>query len=38
MMDLVVAKYWYLWPAVALARLVGYDPKPDASFRVRLAA
>jgi deazaflavin-dependent oxidoreductase (nitroreductase family) len=37
-MDLVVAKYWYLWPAVALARLVGYDPKPDASFRVRLAA
>lgn len=37
-MDLVVAKYWDLWPAVALARLVGYDPKPDASFRVRLAA
>jgi deazaflavin-dependent oxidoreductase (nitroreductase family) len=37
-MDLVVAKYWYLWPMVALARLVGYDPKPDASFRVRLAA
>jgi deazaflavin-dependent oxidoreductase (nitroreductase family) len=36
-MDLVAAKYWYLWPMVALARLVGYDPKPDASFRVRLA-
>ena len=36
-MDLVVAKYWYLRPFVALAGLVGYDPKPDASFRVRLA-
>jgi deazaflavin-dependent oxidoreductase (nitroreductase family) len=35
--DLVAAKYWYLWPFVALARLLGYDPKPDASFRVRLA-
>jgi deazaflavin-dependent oxidoreductase (nitroreductase family) len=36
-MDLVMAKYWYLWPFIALARLLGYDPKPDASFRVRLA-
>ena len=36
-MDLVAAKYWYLWPLVGLARLLGYDPKPDASFRVRLA-
>jgi deazaflavin-dependent oxidoreductase (nitroreductase family) len=36
-MDLVVAKYWYLWPAVALARILGYDPKPHASFRVRVA-
>lgn len=35
-MDLVVAKYWYLRPAIAVARLVGYDPVPDASFRVRL--
>lgn len=36
-MDLVVAKYWYLRPFVAIARLLGYDPKPDATFRVRLA-
>jgi deazaflavin-dependent oxidoreductase (nitroreductase family) len=36
-MDLVAAKYWYLRPFVAIARLLGYDPKPDASFRVRLA-
>ena len=36
-MDLVVAKYWYLWPFVTVARLLGYDPKPDAVFRVRLA-
>lgn len=36
-MDLVVAKYWYLRPFVAVARLIGYDPKPDAVFRVRLA-
>lgn len=35
-MDLVAAKYWYLRPFVALARLLGFDPKPDASFRVRL--
>ena len=37
-MDLVGAKYWYLTPLVALARLFGYDPKPDASFRVRPVA
>jgi hypothetical protein len=37
-MDLVAAKYWYVWPVVALARLLGYDPRPAASFRVRLAA
>ena len=36
-MDLVAAKYWYLRPFVAVARLIGYDPKPDAVFRVRLA-
>jgi deazaflavin-dependent oxidoreductase (nitroreductase family) len=36
-MDLVASKYWYVWPFVALGRLVGWDPKPDASFRVRLA-
>jgi deazaflavin-dependent oxidoreductase (nitroreductase family) len=35
-MELVVAKYWYLRPFVALARLLGWDPKPDASFRVRV--
>ena len=35
-MDLVVGKYWYLRPFVGLARLVGFDPTPDASFRVRL--
>jgi len=35
-MELVGAKYWYLAPIVALAHLFGYDPKPDASFRVRL--
>ena len=37
-MDLVVAKYWYLWPLVTLARLLGDDPRPAAGFRVRLAA
>ena len=37
-MDLVMGKYWYVWPLVTLARLVGFDPKPAASFRVRLAA
>ena len=36
-MDLVAAKYWYVWPVIALARLAGFDPTPDASFRVRLA-
>lgn len=36
-MDLVVSKYWYLAPIVALVRLFRYDPKPDACFRVRLA-
>jgi deazaflavin-dependent oxidoreductase (nitroreductase family) len=36
-MDLAVAKYWYLAPIVAVARLLGWDPKPDASFRTRLA-
>jgi hypothetical protein len=36
-MDLVVAKYWYLRPFVTLGRLLGYDPTPAASFRVRLA-
>jgi deazaflavin-dependent oxidoreductase (nitroreductase family) len=36
-MDLVGAKYWYVAPIVALARFFGYDPMPDASFRVRLA-
>jgi deazaflavin-dependent oxidoreductase (nitroreductase family) len=36
-MDLVVAKYWYLRPFIGLARLFGYDPKPDASFRVRVS-
>lgn len=36
-MDLVVAKYWYLWPFVAIARMLGYDPVPDATFRVRPA-
>ena len=35
-MDLVAAKYWYVWPVIALARLAGLDPKADASFRVRL--
>jgi len=35
-MDLVAAKYWYVWPVIALARLAGLDPKPDASFRVLL--
>ena len=35
-MELVAAKYWYLAPIVGLAHLFGYDPKPDASFRVRL--
>ena len=35
-MKLVGAKYWYVAPIVALAHLFGYDPKPDASFRVRL--
>ena len=34
--DLVVAKYWYLWPMVALGRLVGFDPTPDATFRMRV--
>ena len=34
-MDLVVTKYWYLRPLIALARLFGFDPKPDAAFRVR---
>ena len=37
-MELVGAKYWYVAPIVALARLFGYDPKPDASFRVRLVS
>ena len=35
-MDLVVAKYWYLRPVIALARLGGFDPTANASFRVRL--
>jgi len=35
-MDLVAGKYWYVRPVIALARLAGFDPKPDASFRVRL--
>jgi deazaflavin-dependent oxidoreductase (nitroreductase family) len=35
-MDLVVAKYWYVRPVIALARLAGFDPTADASFRVRL--
>ncbi len=37
-MDLVAGKYWYVKPFVVLARLVGFDPKGDASFRVRLAS
>ena len=35
-MDLLIAKYWYVRPFVVLARLVGYDPTSDASFRVRV--
>ena len=36
--DLLTAKYWYLWPLVAIARALGWDPTPDASFRVRVDA
>jgi len=36
--DLLTAKYWYLWPAVAIARAFGWDPAPDASFRVHVDA
>lgn len=36
-MDLIAAKYWYLRPGVAVARLLGFDPRPDASFRVTLS-
>jgi hypothetical protein len=27
-----------VWPIVALGRLLGWDPQPDASFRVQLAS
>ena len=37
-MDRVVAKYWYLRPFIGAARLLGYDPVPDASFRVHVDA
>jgi deazaflavin-dependent oxidoreductase (nitroreductase family) len=33
-MDLVATKYWYVRPFIRLARLAGFDPTPDASFRV----
>ena len=36
--DLLPAKYWYLWPVVAIARALGWDPAPDASFRVHVDA
>jgi len=35
-MDLVAAKYWYVWPVVTIGRLFGFDPTPDASLRVDL--
>ena len=35
-MDLLIAKYWYVRPFVVLARLIGYDPTSDASFLVRV--
>jgi deazaflavin-dependent oxidoreductase (nitroreductase family) len=34
-MDLVARKYWYVRPFIGLARLAGFDPTPDASFRLR---
>lgn len=34
--DLVAAKHWYLGPPLALARLLGFDPTPAATFRVRV--
>jgi deazaflavin-dependent oxidoreductase (nitroreductase family) len=37
-MDLTIAKYWYLRPFIGAARLFGWDPVPDASFRVQLAS
>ena len=36
--DLLTAKYWYLSPVVAIARALGWDPAPDASFRVHVDA
>jgi deazaflavin-dependent oxidoreductase (nitroreductase family) len=36
--DLLAAKYWYLWPMLAIARLFGFDPAPDATFRVHVDA
>ena len=36
--DLMTAKYWYLGPVVAIARVLGWDPAPDASFRVHVDA
>jgi deazaflavin-dependent oxidoreductase (nitroreductase family) len=36
--DLLTAKYWYLWPVVAIARALGWDLAPDASFRVHVDA
>jgi deazaflavin-dependent oxidoreductase (nitroreductase family) len=36
--DLLAAKYWYLWPVLAIARLLGFDPAPDATFRVHVDA
>jgi len=36
--DLLAAKYWYLWPMLAIARLLGFDPAPDATFRVHVDA
>ena len=35
--DLLAAKYWYTWPYVALARLLGWQV-PSAAFRVTALA
>jgi deazaflavin-dependent oxidoreductase (nitroreductase family) len=37
-MDLVAGKYWYLRPTISVARVLGFDPTPDASFVVRFDA
>lgn len=37
-MDMVGGKYWYLRPTISVARVLGFDPTPDASFVVRFDA